>query len=97
MGKYRTIPRCVWAVQWTGDNAQQMITFLGSGTFSTSAKDGPMARTSKHSAWECLGTGDWVIRDEMGKVSIADNDDFKTSWQLVRDGDTKWQPTGQAG
>jgi hypothetical protein len=69
-------PRGIEAVQWTGENEAELTAFAGPGNFGVlddedRANCGDPEATaevldSRHSTWELLYVGDWVVRDGGG-------------------------------
>ena len=79
--RYRNRTAEVEAVQWTGNNAEQLRAFMGADFYEIDSEDraeNPAAtaamRESKHGTWCGLEPGDWVVKLDEGfyEFSAAD-------------------------
>lgn len=86
---YRMKPQDVAAVQWAGDNEDELIKFAGHNfeAFDGPCDDDPEATasllTSRYSSWELVYTGDWVIKAEDGSLERWDEETFGDAWERV--------------
>lgn len=85
-------PREIEAVQWGGGNEAELIAFAGSGNFSVlddedrANCEDPEATAevldSRHSTWELLYVGDWVIR-ESGGLRKCSAEEFEERYEAA--------------
>jgi hypothetical protein len=92
MPKFRKKPVEITAVQWTGDNADEMREFAGSnfdvlGPEDRANCDDPDATAQVldklHSTWVLLQTGDYVICGLKGELYPCRTDVFHASYDEV--------------
>lgn len=97
--KYRRRYREVEAVQWTGNNRDEVTALVGAGYFDTFAEypclDDPEATAtlleSEHSSWQLVYTNDWIVRDDHGRRFRCRAVEFAAEYEPVA------APTGVEG
>lgn len=91
MNTYRKKSIEVSALQWTAENAEEMIAFTGEDFFVPlyDAADYDSPYTAKvydalHDSWVLLSTGDYVIRGIKGEFYPCRSDVFESTYDLVQ-------------
>jgi hypothetical protein len=72
----------VQAIQWTGDNEAEVRELAGGafGAVSDPGDDPDVTAellTTRHSVWELIYTGDWIIMAPDGDLFCATDDEFQ--------------------
>lgn len=81
--RYRRIPLEVAAVQWLGENAAELEGFLGAH-FDRDPESGDAAvLTTRHSVWEPLILGDWVLIAPGARIEVLRSDEFAEMFEAV--------------
>lgn len=91
--RYRKKPVEITAIQWTGDNEQDVIAFTGSGKFAAldpeDRTDDPeltaevFAGDELHNTWVGVYTGQWIIRGAQGELYPCAADVFAATYEPV--------------
>lgn len=88
MTTYRRRPAVIEAIQWTDTNPDELTAFAGQRFMPLEPDertDDPEATasvlTSKHSSWELLYPGQWVLKDDQGRVSIWYDEEFRATYE----------------
>ena len=68
----------VSAVQWNGDNAEEFIPLLDGGT---ATKRGRSLVISSKFMTSLINTGDWLAKDDNGKLQSYTDEAFKEKYQ----------------
>lgn len=79
MTTYQTKPQTVEAVQWRGDNADELIALCPEGAKFVWLPDRVLVRGSADRF--TLLVGWWLIRDVAGDVEAVDDTWFKATYQ----------------
>lgn len=89
-GRYRKRPVIVDAIQWTGDNADEVTAFSGHRfdvLDPADATDDPDATAqvldSLHSTWVLVRTGDWIIRGVRGEYYPCRDEVFRETYEAA--------------
>lgn len=80
--KYRKKPLVVEAVQWTGENWDEIEMFSGE-TSVRRAPDSPTMGILTLEGWMAANPGDWIIRGVCGEFYPCKNGIFSASYDLV--------------
>lgn len=84
MALFRKKPVIVEAIQWTGDNSDEVHTFAGGEFYVLDDEDRKCADDPEHTAslfvaanstWVGMRTGEWVLRDTAGSYPCR-NENF---------------------
>lgn len=90
---FRTKPVEVWAIQWTGTNAQAVIDFAGArfAVIPPENRDTVLAASAElwvdhRGVYAPLVEGDWVVRDRSGRLLAVEAKDFPLAYGAVTPG-----------
>lgn len=75
-------PVKVQAVQWTGDNYEEIADFIGGVRYIYHLNDEYIISYQKRD--HCLRNGDWIIREVNGDIHRCDPDIFEKTYEEVR-------------
>lgn len=75
-------PVQVQAIQWTGDNYEEIIDFVGSASFPYSFDDGEIIIETLEGA-VAARRGDWIIRGVNGEFYPCKPDIFEKTYEEV--------------
>jgi hypothetical protein len=87
--KYRNIPHTVEAVQWTGDNYEEIREFAWTGVDTEAAKlldtlePTLMVYISVENQWVVVRQGWWVVRGIRGEFYPCEDDVFRRTYEPV--------------
>jgi hypothetical protein len=83
----------VEAVQWTGDNEDEVIALAGPGNFNALDEDDrancdnpdwtAQLHEGEHSTWAGVYTGTWIVRDSKGRLSAYSPEAFSDMYEPV--------------
>jgi hypothetical protein len=81
---YRTKPKYVKAVQWTGDNLEEVQSFahtqyINGSSLHVSSND----RSDDGRWWMKCSRGYFIVKDSDGIVSVIDEQTFKETYEEV--------------
>lgn len=106
MQKFRKKPVEIEAVQWTGDNEDELYAFTGAQNFvvtdpeDRANSDDPEATASVfdelHSTWVLVYTGQWVIRGVKGEFYPINEQVLAETYDRVNPLVDAAQATGEA-
>lgn len=85
--RYVQRPPVVTAVQWTGDNDAQCREFLGGSPLFFTSLTRSYRQVVRQMATEyveigTIGVGDWIVRDQRGRVDTIRNEVFAETYTL---------------
>jgi len=89
--KYRKRPMVIDAIQWTGDNDEDVEAFVGvtDVQFNRSTRQGDKPTGDVydflHRTWVNFGVGDWIIRGLKGEFYPCANEIFVQSYEAVEE------------
>lgn len=90
MTLYQKKPLQIEAVQWTGDNAQEMEAFAGESFDTNALRLGLAAATGDaaiydllHRTWILVKLSDWVLRGVRGEFYPCDKEVFAQTYEKV--------------
>ena len=83
--KYRKRPVVIEAMQWTGDNAEQIIRWAGTVNVRSSSSRPETLRVSTLEGDLFAGIGDWIIRGVVGEFHPVRADIFEQTYEPVGD------------
>lgn len=78
-------PIQVQAIQWTGDNYEELVDFVGNVMFPYSFKDEVIIETLEGEV--IASRSDWIIRGIDGKFYLCDPDIFEKTYEEVKNND----------
>ena len=84
--KYRKKPVVVEAIQWTGDNEDELRTFAGSRVSMAHGHLVPLdvqvlAHNSRY--WQVVSAGDYIVRSARGELYPCEPDIFDEDYEAV--------------
>lgn len=89
---FRKKPVTVQAVQWTGDNEDELIAFTGGNFFTIDPEDrgDDPDRTAQvydklHSTWVGVYTGQWIVKGVKGEFYPIAEDVLAETYERVED------------
>ncbi|KNX38082.1 hypothetical protein [Luteipulveratus halotolerans] len=90
MPEYRKKPVVIDAIQWTGQNADEVLAFTGSAARLESADchgDGPpyLVAINTLEGRMVAGRDDWIIRGVQGEFYPCKSDIFEATYERVAD------------
>lgn len=93
MARYRTKPFEIEAIQYTGDNLDEIVLFTGPENFyelndDDKVDDPGMAAevfNKLHSTWVGVYRGQWIIKGSKGEFYPIDNEVFRTMYERIVD------------
>lgn len=97
MTAYRTRPHPAEAIQWTGDNADEVraLTNRFAPVDPEDRGDDPdmtgQLLDSEHSAWIGVHNGQWIVRDHLGDVRRMEDGEFAETYEPLAE--TRWMHT----
>lgn len=78
-------PVKVQAIQWTGDNYEELVDFVGNVMFPYSFKDNIIIETLEGEV--IASKGDWIIRGVNGEYYPCKPDIFEKTYEEVKTND----------
>jgi hypothetical protein len=99
MAIYRQLPTRINAIQWKGDNTDELIAFAADRFVALDPEDrteDPDATASllesANSSWELLYTGDWVVKAG-DDFSALDDAEFRARYEVAEEPPATAHPT----
>lgn len=96
MPKYQTKPFQIEAIQWTGDNADEIKTFVGINDNEEDAfllpeemwgeYDHPMVWDYLQKTWVGVNDNDYIIKGMKGEFYPCDSEVFEAKYEEVHNG-----------
>lgn len=83
MAKYRQKPVIVEAIQWTGDNKEEIEKFSNRPTHTFNGGTTLVIRTKDGA--KSIIIGDYVLKDKEGKISICIESFFNNLYEKIED------------
>ena len=80
MAKFRKKPTIVEAIQWNGNNLDEVIAFLGTKTYGEFAGS-VLVETPK--AILLAAIGDWIIKGADGEFYLCSHGDFEMTYDVI--------------
>lgn len=78
-------PIQVQAIQWTGDNYEELVDFVGNVMFPYSFKDEVIIETLEGEV--IASKSDWIIRGINGEFYLCEPDIFEKTYEEVKTND----------
>lgn len=85
MAKYVRKPVVIDAVQWTGENIQEILDFAGKAVLTIMKKNQPFQIQTLEGKYT-VSVGDWVIRGVKGEYYPCKPDIFKLTYKKWKGG-----------
>lgn len=90
MPRYRSKPVEVEALQWTGDNEDELRAFVGDLFEAVAPEDRgddpdqtAAVLDTRHGAWRCVYVGQWIVKGVKGEVYPVADDVFAETYEPV--------------
>lgn len=88
--KYRKKPVVIEAMQWTGDNAAEILKWAGDKLVLVSLDTFPASKHIQASTLEgdmFADVGDWIIKGVVGEFYPCKPDIFEMTYEAVKEGE----------
>ena len=82
--KYRKKPVVIEAIQWTGNNADEVECFTGEKNFYRVLYDNSLVIPMLEGDHKAI-VGDWIIRGTQGEFYLCKPDIFKKTYEEVKE------------